>query len=74
MGLGKTLMSICMVAADHHYRLKENKSELPSLVICPPTLTGHWYFERVSLFEFLFNHNKILLNFFSFSLYKIDYK
>lgn len=44
-GLGKTLMSICMIAADHHYRLKSNKADLPSLVICPSTLTGHWYFE-----------------------------
>ena len=44
-GLGKTLMSICMIAADHHYRLKSNKSTLPSLVICPSTLTGHWLFE-----------------------------
>lgn len=44
-GLGKTLMSICMIAADHYYRSKSKKTELPSLVICPSTLTGHWYFE-----------------------------
>lgn len=44
-GLGKTLMSICMIAADHHYRLKAGKADLPSLVVCPSTLTGHWYFE-----------------------------
>lgn len=44
-GLGKTLMSICMIAADHHYRLKADKADLPSLVVCPSTLTGHWFFE-----------------------------
>lgn len=47
MGLGKTLQSICIIAGDHYYReqrYKEFKSvdclPLPSLVICPPTLTG----------------------------------
>ncbi|RWS27685.1 TATA-binding protein-associated factor 172-like protein [Leptotrombidium deliense] len=52
MGLGKTLMSLCILASDHHYRsmkYKETKAEdnkpLPSLVICPPTLTGHWVYE-----------------------------
>ncbi|KAM4703865.1 TATA-binding protein-associated factor 172 [Rhinophrynus dorsalis] len=49
MGLGKTLQSICILAGDHCLRSKEytkNKSAdsmpLPSLVVCPPTLTGHW--------------------------------
>ncbi|KAJ3416125.1 btaf1 RNA polymerase II, B-TFIID transcription factor-associated, 170kDa [Chytridiales sp. JEL 0842] len=49
MGLGKTLQSICMLASDHHLRGEKYKSTkspdaapTPSLVICPPTLTGHW--------------------------------
>ena len=60
MGLGKTLMSICILAS-HHHQMKNkegsksregNKSKegngsknLPSIVVCPPTLTGHWTFE-----------------------------
>lgn len=47
MGLGKTLQSICILAGDHFTREQEyrvSKSPdcvpLPSLVICPPTLTG----------------------------------
>ncbi|XP_069756550.1 TATA-binding protein-associated factor 172 isoform X2 [Narcine bancroftii] len=49
MGLGKTLQSICILAGDHHLRAQEyaktqaeDYSPLPSLVVCPPTLTGHW--------------------------------
>ncbi|KAJ3098886.1 btaf1 RNA polymerase II, B-TFIID transcription factor-associated, 170kDa [Phlyctochytrium planicorne] len=49
MGLGKTLQSICMLASDHHLRAEEfqrtkapHAAHLPSLVVCPPTLTGHW--------------------------------
>ncbi|XP_072281164.1 TATA-binding protein-associated factor 172 isoform X2 [Pyxicephalus adspersus] len=49
MGLGKTLQSICILAGDHCNRSQEyNRSKsadcipLPSLVVCPPTLTGHW--------------------------------
>lgn len=49
MGLGKTLQSICILAGDHCHRSQEyNRSKsadcmpLPSLVVCPPTLTGHW--------------------------------
>lgn len=52
MGLGKTLQSICILAGDHYLReqkFKETRSPdcipLPSLVICPPTLTGHWVYE-----------------------------
>lgn len=49
MGLGKTLQTICMVASDHHMRAEkfakdssvENR-KLPSLIVCPPSLTGHW--------------------------------
>lgn len=49
MGLGKTLQSICILAGDHYLRAQEySKTKaadcipLPSIVVCPPTLTGHW--------------------------------
>lgn len=49
MGLGKTLQTLCIVASDHYMRAVEfektrspDQRRLPSLVICPPTLTGHW--------------------------------
>jgi len=49
MGLGKTLQTICIIASDHHMRAEEFKKtgspeyrRLPSLIICPPTLSGHW--------------------------------
>ncbi|XP_004536960.1 TATA-binding protein-associated factor 172 isoform X2 [Ceratitis capitata] len=45
MGLGKTLQTICILAGDHYQRAKDNAPALPSLVICPPTLTGHWVYE-----------------------------
>ncbi|CAG9763742.1 unnamed protein product [Ceutorhynchus assimilis] len=52
MGLGKTLQSICILAGDHFDREQKYKrtksadcSPLPSLVVCPPTLTGHWVYE-----------------------------
>lgn len=46
MGLGKTLQAICILAGDHHQRSLDPKcAKLPSLVICPPTLTGHWVYE-----------------------------
>lgn len=45
MGLGKTLQAICILAGDHHQRVLEKQASLPSLVICPPTLTGHWVYE-----------------------------
>ncbi|KAF9286646.1 TATA-binding protein-associated factor mot1 [Linnemannia elongata] len=52
MGLGKTLQSICMLASDQHDRqtkFAETKfpqyAHCPSIVVCPPTLTGHWYHE-----------------------------
>ncbi|KAI1306108.1 TATA-binding protein-associated factor mot1 [Mortierella claussenii] len=52
MGLGKTLQSICMLASDQHDRhvkLVETGypryAHCPSLVVCPPTLTGHWHQE-----------------------------
>ncbi|XP_038069588.1 TATA-binding protein-associated factor 172-like isoform X2 [Patiria miniata] len=52
MGLGKTLQSICIMAGDHYLRDKAYKkthhadaAPVTSIVICPPTLTGHWVFE-----------------------------
>ncbi|KAH9934987.1 SNF2 chromatin remodeling protein [Fomitopsis serialis] len=52
MGLGKTLQSICILASKHHERAKKHEEmkspdsvHLPSLIVCPPTLTGHWYYE-----------------------------
>jgi TATA-binding protein-associated factor len=45
MGLGKTIQTICILAGDHYIRQKEKQAKLPSIVICPPTLTGHWVFE-----------------------------
>ncbi|KAG0207805.1 TATA-binding protein-associated factor mot1 [Mortierella sp. GBA30] len=52
MGLGKTLQSICMLASDQHDRHTKftetgypQYAHCPSLVVCPPTLTGHWYHE-----------------------------
>ncbi|KAF2449709.1 hypothetical protein P171DRAFT_427878 [Karstenula rhodostoma CBS 690.94] len=49
MGLGKTLQTLCMVASDHHLRAEEfaktqdpNFRRVPSLIVCPPTLSGHW--------------------------------
>ncbi|CAK1596473.1 unnamed protein product [Parnassius mnemosyne] len=45
MGLGKTLQSIVVVAGSHWERAQQQREPLPSLVVCPPTLTGHWVFE-----------------------------
>lgn len=49
MGLGKTLQTICIIASktyERSQRYLETKSpdtvHLPTLVVCPPTLTGHW--------------------------------
>ncbi|KAK4635844.1 TATA-binding protein-associated factor mot1 [Fulvia fulva] len=49
MGLGKTLQTLCIVASDHHIRAEEfaktqapDMRRMPSLIVCPPTLTGHW--------------------------------
>ncbi|WVO17696.1 hypothetical protein L204_105394 [Cryptococcus depauperatus] len=52
MGLGKSLQSICIIASKHHERAERYKAtssvdaaHLPSIILCPPTLTGHWYHE-----------------------------
>ncbi|KAG5883002.1 hypothetical protein JTB14_033457 [Gonioctena quinquepunctata] len=63
MGLGKTLQSICILASDQYYRdlkFKETRSPdcapLPSMVICPPTLTGHWVYEVEKFLRFKYLH------------------
>ncbi|EAQ91229.1 hypothetical protein CHGG_03164 [Chaetomium globosum CBS 148.51] len=60
MGLGKTLQTISMVASDHHQRAEEfartgapDVRRLPSLVVCPPTLSGHWQQEIKAYAPFL---------------------
>eukprot|EP00052_Salpingoeca_macrocollata_P027428 m.260540 g.260540 ORF g.260540 m.260540 type:complete len:1806 (-) comp22741_c1_seq1:25-5442(-) len=52
MGLGKTLQSICIMASDNFDRRMAHAANptadnqpLPNLVVCPPTLVSHWYFE-----------------------------
>ncbi|EFX00115.1 tbp associated factor [Grosmannia clavigera kw1407] len=60
MGLGKTLQTICIVASDHHQRAEEfaksgavEVRRMPSLVVCPPTLSGHWAQEIKAYAPFL---------------------
>mmetsp|Transcript_11790 Transcript_11790/g.47593 ORF Transcript_11790/g.47593 Transcript_11790/m.47593 type:complete len:566 (-) Transcript_11790:190-1887(-) len=52
MGLGKTLQTLCVVISDDNARKEAFKrtgspdsTPLPSLVLCPPTVVGHWYHE-----------------------------
>ncbi|KAI4157311.1 MAG: hypothetical protein LQ342_008387 [Letrouitia transgressa] len=60
MGLGKTLQTLCIVASDHHMRAEEfEKTQNPefrrlsSLIVCPPTLSGHWQQEIQAYAPFL---------------------
>lgn len=60
MGLGKTLQTLCIVASDHHIRAEEfsmtgapDVRRLPSLIVCPPTLSGHWQQEIKTYAPFL---------------------
>ncbi len=60
MGLGKTLQTICIVASDHHQRAEEfaktgapDVRRMPSLIVCPPTLSGHWQQEIKAYAPFL---------------------
>lgn len=60
MGLGKTLQTLCIVASDHHIRAEEfakmqspDMRRLPSLIVCPPTLSGHWQQEIKTYAPFL---------------------
>lgn len=52
MGLGKTLQSIALLSGKHHERdarwrasQAADATPTPSIVVCPPTLTGHWCHE-----------------------------
>jgi TATA-binding protein-associated factor len=45
MGLGKTLQSTCILAATIVERREAGLPFLPALVVCPPTLVGHWAHE-----------------------------
>ncbi|KAL3471552.1 hypothetical protein BJX99DRAFT_21929 [Aspergillus californicus] len=60
MGLGKTLQTICIVASDHHLRAEEFERtqedevrKVPSLIVCPPSLSGHWQQEVKQYAPFL---------------------
>jgi TATA-binding protein-associated factor len=60
MGLGKTLQTICIVASDHHQRAEQfaktqspDDRRLASLIVCPPTLSGHWQQEIKAYAPFL---------------------
>lgn len=60
MGLGKTLQTLCIVASDHHLRAEEfaktgspDARRMPSLIVCPPTLSGHWQQEINTYAPFL---------------------
>ncbi|KAI9664076.1 MAG: TATA-binding protein-associated factor mot1 [Bathelium mastoideum] len=60
MGLGKTLQTLCIVASDHHMRAEDfaktgssDSRRLPSLIVCPPTLSGHWVQEIRTYAPFL---------------------
>ncbi|KAG4305422.1 hypothetical protein PORY_000978 [Pneumocystis oryctolagi] len=59
MGLGKTLQSICIIASDHFLKNQEHESkskefqQIPSLVICPPTLSRHWQHEFLTYAPFM---------------------
>lgn len=60
MGLGKTLQTICIVASDHHLRAEEYAKtqapevrRLPSLIVCPPSVSGHWQQEVKQYAPFL---------------------
>ncbi|KAF2668852.1 putative TBP associated factor [Microthyrium microscopicum] len=60
MGLGKTLQTLCVVASDHYLRNEEfeksqnpDSRKLPTLIVCPPTLSGHWQQEIARFAPFL---------------------
>ena len=42
MGLGKTLQTIVVVASDHYDREQNKQQKLPTLIVSPPSVTGHW--------------------------------
>lgn len=60
MGLGKTLQTICIMASDHHMRREKFKKTnapedkpLCSVVVCPPSLVGHWEAEFAQYAPFM---------------------
>jgi TATA-binding protein-associated factor len=60
MGLGKSLQSICIIGSMHWERAERHRrtssvdsAHLPSLIVCPPTLTGHWYYEVSKFTDYL---------------------
>lgn len=60
MGLGKSLQSICIIGSKHHERAVRHRqtgsvdsAHLPSLIVCPPTLCGHWYHEILKFTDYL---------------------
>lgn len=57
MGLGKTLQTLCMIASDNYERRSlfektgsPDTRPLPSLVVCPTTVVGHWHQEVQKFF------------------------
>ncbi|BDA40363.1 TATA-binding protein-associated factor 172 [Coccomyxa sp. Obi] len=42
MGLGKTLQATAIVAACQVEQKRDGLPHKPSLIVCPPTLVGHW--------------------------------
>jgi TATA-binding protein-associated factor len=58
MGLGKTLQAICIIASDDFHRREQFErtgspefAPVPSLVVCPPTLSAHWHQEILKFCE-----------------------
>ena len=45
MGLGKTVQTLSILSYVNQKRMSEGSTILPSLVICPPTISGHWEME-----------------------------
>ncbi|VDK17373.1 unnamed protein product [Anisakis simplex] len=54
MGLGKTLQTLCLVALKIH-----DKPTAKILVVCPPTLVGHWCVEWSKYFPNLAPFHKV---------------
>ena len=52
MGLGKSIQTICIIGSKIYERSQKHSisqavesQHLPSLIVCPPSLIGHWYHE-----------------------------
>ena len=45
MGLGKTVQTLSILSYINQKLMSEGSNILPSLVICPPTIAGHWEME-----------------------------